>query len=272
MSRPFIEPRRNGHAVAGAERHLTNLQLVDFVIGASSPAAALSARRHLAACPQCREYLANLRDVDRELEHGGGRHRLQGIPCPSPPPSPAPAPVRGQEWVAGAWAAIRSWQRLAVPLMPAVCAAFVLSMMVEREEPPIQSRGAIVPRPTTEMAEPLLHPRGATDAVFPEGSGWPMLSYNEGAHWFFTEYETAPAVVEGSTDAVAPMERFEKPVGTSRRTRQEDIGSREREASRPTYKTAPEPGSVKPTWQVERERHPGADRVDDRVSPPPRGV
>ncbi len=232
MRRRRFEHKRNG-LLAPAERHLSDQQLVDLVIGASSRAGKLSARHHLAACSLCRQDLDNLRGVDRQLELEGGGRRLAAIPRRS---------MTTHRW----------WQQVVVPLMVAACAVLVLKVAIRTPKTSARpdDRVAVVAVATTE-------PSGTAEEPSPRRL--PAV------------IEAEPVAVEViGAPAVAAPERTGD-LGTSRGLRAPSVISPGVSVAAPRRAATPAVQRyVDPTSRVTRRRHPGAGRNDDRVSPPPR--
>ncbi len=263
-----------GAGVAAAERHLSEQQLVDLVIGASSRAGELSAEHHLAGCSLCRQDLDNLRGVDRQLELDGGGHRLAAIPrrfegaqkkrtalvnaletpwFESAQPILTPASPRGGGEAVGAPATIPRWQRVVVPLTAAVCTVLVLKLAVEMSGASalVEDRGTEIAESTAEAASPTGLASEKEAPAFNEPAARPSSGAIE---------VTPVAAVEVDSPAVASADRFDDngmSPGVS------VAAPRKAEAS-------PVRRYVDTASRVARQRHPGAGRNDDRISPPPR--
>ncbi len=289
-----------GQQRAGTERHLSDQQLVDLVIGASSRAGRLSARRHLAACSLCREDLATLRGVDRQLELEGDGRWLAAIPRMAPIPAgetpwiesaqpvPLPAAAHSRDQAAGAPATTSWWQRAVVPVMVAACAVLVIKVAVGMSKPSAftQDRAVIAgstaepfgvtsPRrgaggtPSRRGAGETPSRRGAGETPSRRGAGGtPSRGRANGtghasemaAPSLPNDVETTPAAVEANSPAVASPERAGGDLAMS-----PGVST----AAPRRARTPPVRAYVDPTSRVARRRHPGAGRNDDRISPPP---
>ncbi len=241
-----------------AGRHLSDRQLVDLVIGASSRAGTLAAGRHLAACSFCRQDLESLRSVDRQLEAGARRmamiprsgsaavreSRRPGTARPGLPPAVTRAPMPWR-------------QRVVVPLAAAFCCLFAARATVERAGPPPAARA----RGIEVAGSPAAPPRAIVCAFEIETRS-------------FQRNAPATAVAETGflTDAATKrIPGFAVP---------------ETAKPAPAAWTPPVPAAAPPRARPPRERprgdsaasrvrsrqHPGAGRHGDSISPPSRGA
>ena len=287
--------RRFGHRVNGrstaaaselrllapAERHLTDRQLVDFVVGACSPAGALAARHHLAACSLCRRDLDNLRDVDRQLGREGGGRRLAAIPrfrpaaaqIDLPQLSPPPTAAPGRDEAAGIAVAGPRWHQVAVPLIAAVLALFVIKATVTPSLAPglAPDRTTDVARAGTSSPTSSRGPVDGTWHVF--GREAPSSREELSAGRPSGRIEAPPAAIAAEPSAVAAAECAADSSGPLLGNRPPAAVSADGlTAAAPTARTPPARRQVDATSRVAGQRHPGAGRNDDRISPPPRGL
>ncbi len=257
------------------ERHLTGQQLVDLVIGEGSRTGERPAGHHLAVCALCRQDLDNLRDVDRQLELEGGR--LAAIPRTAPPrvgdapwsPSarllPWPGAARGEDEVEAVVASLRRWRRIAVPLMAAVCAVFVLGVAVATSQAPGLDRDREVE--VARVVDPPFGPvfsrwtaGGAGQACDRETLSFPA---EPSARRPPGRIEAPPAAIEVAPSAMASTKAIDDGPGMP--------AAAPRAARIPAVRRAA--GSARRTDAASRvveRRHPGAGRNDDRISPPSR--
>ncbi len=229
------------------KRHLSEQQLVDFVIGKGSRFGKLAARHHLARCAHCRQDLDNLRHVDRQLVSEGGQQRLAAIPRVGRPDTARTTRIdSGRPAQTSARPGIYPrWQLVGVPLMAAACALFVLQAAVQiPETPSLPSRDSGQAERKAEPLEPMLSDPQANS--FPE------------------QAEVVPVVAK-----ILPPT-----VTTERRDDDLDIRPGLSTTPRPRVRKRPMQHHLDTASQVicQRQRHPGAGRGDDRISPPIDGV
>lgn len=224
-------------------RHLSEQQLVDLVIGSGSRFGKLSARHHLAACALCRGDLDTLRSVDRQLEHEGGSHRLAAVPRWLGPTSaeasqinPVPPAVTATEPPVSL---TPRWQRAVVPLLAAACALLALNVTIEMPE---AKKAAAKPKSQVALVVP---PR----QVQPDPPAKPA--------------EPAPGAVEIRSPVTSADERIDE---------ERDIYPSSPQKSPQLAKVRPMQHPLDTASRVMCQRHPGAGRGDDRVSPPTNGV
>ncbi len=229
-------------------RHLSEQQLVDLLIGKGSRFGKLAARHHLASCAHCRQDLANLRHVDRQLESEGGRQRLAAIPRLGRSDklrapwidSSRPAPTSPRR------AIHPRWQLIGVPLMAAACALFVFQAAVEMPETPpqVSSQSNVVESPATSRGS---MPPESPVSQFPEPT------------------EAGPVIVAKSRPTPVTKEPIDDELDFRPRL---STTSRSRATKRPMRHHLDTASQV----ICQRQQHPGVGRGDDRISPPIDGV
>lgn len=262
--------------LAPNERHLSERQLVDLAIGASSRADEIAARHHLAACSLCREVLDNMRNVDRQLELEGGGRLLAAIPQPSAKPwidsaglPPSPTAGRGEIARTAAGRPPR-WQRLGGPLAAALT-IFVIQITAMRSLAP-----DFTPDRETDVAHISAAPSNPTSFrgqwhVFGREAACSREELS--ARHSPGPIAAPPSTVEAEPPAMPSPERAADDPGTSRRGRAPRALSTGGSAvAAPNARAQPARRQKDSTSWAARQGHPGAGRGDDRISPPPRGL
>ncbi len=242
-------------------RHLSDQQLVDFVIGASSRVEKLSAGQHLATCSFCREDLDNLRSIDRQLELQGGTRRLAALPRTRSAVGETPwtRPVQPELPPAAARGAALGWQRSTMPLVAAVCCLFAVKATLERAGPPApaRSRGIQMAAFSAEPSRPIVCAHEMEARSFPE---------SDAATPAATEIRSPAVASTKQADAGFVVPQAAKPAPAAWATRV--TAAAPHRARAPRVRQRADPTAAR----VLSHQHPGAGNNDDSISPPSRGV